>query len=332
MKRSVLVAAGMIASTMCAQIPRDAKIYVAGHTGLVGSAIVRRLQELNYTHIITCDHAQLDLRNAQSVEQFFAMQQPEYVILAAAKVGGILANRDYPADFIYDNIMIATHVIDAAYRYNVKKLLFLGSSCIYPRDCPQPIKEEYLLTSQLEWTNAPYAVAKIAGITMCQSYNRQYGTKFICCMPTNLYGPYDNFDLSSSHVLPALLRKVYEAKQRGDDHVVVWGSGKPYREFLYVDDLADACIFLLNHYEGNDIVNVGTGMDVTIEQLVDLIKAEVGFDGEVFWDSSKPDGTPRKLLNVERLTQLGWKASTSLQEGIKRTLQWCKQHHIFEQE
>lgn len=331
MKRRWLAMAAFIATVAQADIPENAKIYVAGHTGLVGSAIVRQLKELGYKRIIVRDHKELDLRNQQQVYRFFDYERPDYVILAAAKVGGILANRDYPAEFIYDNIMIAANVIHASYHYKVKKLLFLGSSCIYPRNCPQPMKEEYLLTSELEWTNEPYAIAKIAGIKLCQSYNRQYGTKFISCMPTNLYGPNDNFDLASSHVLPALIRKMYTAQQRGDDACMVWGTGAPYREFLYVEDLADACIFLLQHYEGNDIVNIGTGVDVTIAELVEIIKGEVGFTGEIIWDKTKPDGTPRKLLDVEKLHDLGWQATTDLREGIRKTLAWCKQHHIFEE-
>ncbi len=319
------------ATTAQAEMPLNAKIYVAGHRGLVGSAIIRRLNELGYRNIIVRNHKELDLRDQQEVYRFFTRERPDYVILAAAKVGGILANRDYPAEFIYDNMMIAANVIHASYRCKVNKLLFLGSSCIYPRNCPQPMKEEHLLTSELEWTNEPYAVAKIAGIKLCQSYNRQYGTKFISCMPTNLYGPHDNFDLQTSHVLPALMRKIYTAKQKGDRQFVAWGSGTPYREFLYVEDLADACVFLLNHYEGNEIVNVGTGVDVTIAELIELIKQEVGFDGEIIWDTTKPDGTPRKLLDVSRLAQLGWQAKTSLQEGIKKTLDWCKQYHIFQE-
>lgn len=324
------MAAFMATSIASADIPKNAKIYVAGHTGLVGSAIVRRLKDFGYSNIITTDHKSLDLRNQQDVHCFFNRERPDYVILAAAKVGGILANRDHPAEFIYDNLMIAANVIHASYLCKVKKLLFLGSSCIYPRNCQQPMKEEYLLTSELEWTNEPYAIAKIAGIKLCQSYNRQFGTKFISCMPTNLYGPNDNFDLESSHVLPALIRKIYTAKQRGDKEFIAWGSGEPYREFLYVDDLADACIFLLNHYEGDEIVNIGTGVDVTIAQLIELIKTVVGFDGQIIWDRSKPDGTPRKLLDVNRIHQLGWQAKVTLEDGIKKTVDWCREYHIFE--
>lgn len=305
------------------------KIYVAGHNGLVGSAIVRQLKKEGYTNIITRSRAELDLCDQQAVENFFALQQPDFVFLAAAKVGGILANRDYPATFIYDNIMISANVINAAYRHGVKKLLFLGSSCIYPRSCPQPMKEEYLLSGYLEPTNEPYAVAKIAGITMCQSYNRQYDTTFISCMPTNLYGINDNFDLQSSHVLPALMRKMYEAKKQNNDRVVIWGTGSPRREFLHVDDLADATIFLMKYYNDSAIINIGTGKDISIKKLALLIKDIVGFKGKLVFDTNKPDGTQQKLLDVSRLNALGWKASISLKKGIEQTLQWCYQHTIF---
>lgn len=329
--RWLVMVAFMVATSVQAEISKSAKIYVAGHRGLVGSALIRRLKELGYTNLIFREHRELDLRDQQEVYRFFTRERPEYVILAAAKVGGILVNRNRPAEFLYDNIMIASHVIHASYHCQVKKLLFLGSSCIYPRNCPQPMKEEYFLRGELEWTNEPYAVAKIAGIKLCQSYNRQYGTKFISCMPTNLYGPHDNFDLESSHVLPALMRKIYMAKQNGDKEFVAWGTGTPYRDFLYVDDLADACIFLLNHYEDSEIINIGTGSDVTIADLIELIKKEIGFDGEIKWDTTKPDGTPRKLLDVSRLAQLGWRSKTSLQEGIRKTLNWCRQQHVFEE-
>lgn len=306
---------------------KDAKIYVAGHRGLVGSAICRKLQELGYHNILTRSHHELDLRNQKDVDEFFAHERPDYVFLAAAKVGGIIANSTYPAEFIYDNLMISAHVIHASYKYGVKKLLFLGSSCIYPRLCPQPIKEEYLLTGALEWTNEPYAVAKIAGIKLCQAYNKQYGTNFISCMPTNLYGPGDNFDLQNSHVIPALMKKMHDAKMRGDSQVVIWGSGTPYREFLHVDDLADACVFLMQNYVGNEQVNVGTGADVTIAELAHLIKDVVGFEGELVFDRSKPDGTPRKLLDVSVLHNLGWKASVGLQDGLSATYAWyCSQN------
>lgn len=308
---------------------KEAKIYVAGHTGLVGSAIIRALQKAGFTTIVTRSLHELDLRNQQAVYDFFATEKPVYVFLAAAKVGGILANATYPASFIYDNLAIELHVIDAAYRYGVKKLLFLGSSCIYPRNCPQPIKEDYLLTSQLEKTNEPYAIAKIAGLKLCEAYNRQYGTQFIACMPTNLYGPYDNFDLAASHVIPALLRKCIQAKRDGEKEVVVWGTGTPYREFLFVDDLADACLFLMEHYTGNEVINIGTGRDITIKDLAELIKKCVGFKGAIVFDADKPDGTPRKLLNVDKLTSLGWQAPTSLEEGLIQTIAWCKHSAIF---
>ncbi len=309
---------------------KDAKIYVAGHTGLVGSTIIRTLQKESFTNLVVRTRKELDLCNQAAVDDFFAQERPEYVFLAAAHVGGIYANMTYPAQFIYNNLQITTHVIHAAYKYKVKKLLFLGSSCIYPRNCPQPIKEEYLLTDELEKTNEPYAIAKIAGIKMCQAYNKQYGTNFISCMPTNLYGPYDNFNLENSHVLPALLVKIYEAKKQAKPNVQVWGTGKPYREFLYVDDLADGLLFLMEHYNGSEIVNIGTGTDVTIKQLVDTIKEVVGYDGELVFDPSKPDGTPRKLLNVDKLHALGWRASTSLAEGIQKTLDWCIENGVLE--
>jgi len=328
-KRWMLIMTFLAATTVRAQMPLHKKIYIAGHQGLVGRAIERALRAMGYKNIVTFTREELDLRDQQQVFTMFNRERPDYIFLAAAKVGGIVANRDYPAEFIYDNLMIEANIIHAAYRFNAKKLLFLGSSCIYPRDCPQPIKEEYLLSGPLESTNDAYAVAKIAGITLCQAYNRQYGANFISCMPTNLYGSFDNFDLHNSHVLPALLRKVYEAKQCGDDHFVVWGSGTPYREFLFVDDLADACIFLMNTYEGNDIINIGTGKDITIKELAHIIKEVVGFEGDIIWDRTKPDGTPRKLLDVSRLSELGWQATTSLREGIQKTLEWCCQKHIF---
>lgn len=308
----------------------DAKIFVAGHRGLVGSAIVRRLEAAGYTNIVVRTRDELDLRDAQATLRFFETEKPDYVFLAAAKVGGILANSTYPAEFMFDNLAIELSVIDAAYRTGVKKLLFLGSSCIYPRDCPQPICEEYLLSSPLEETNKAYAVAKIAGLIMCQSYNKQYGTKFISCMPTNLYGPHDNYDLTSSHVLPALIRKVYEAKKNNAPTITIWGSGKPYREFLYSDDLADAVLYLMNNYEGNETVNIGTGQDITIYDLACIIKKIVGYEGEIVCDRSKPDGTPRKLLDVTKLKNLGWSAPTTLEDGIAKTIQWCEEHRVFE--
>jgi GDP-L-fucose synthase len=308
---------------------KEAKIYVAGHQGLVGSAIVRALQSQGFSNIVMRTLQELDLRNQQAVNHFFATEKLDYVFLAAAKVGGIVANATYPADFIYDNLAIALHVIDAAYRNQVKKMLFLGSSCIYPRSCPQPIREEYLLSSQLEQTNEPYALAKIAGLKLCESYNRQYGTHFITCMPTNLYGPGDNFHPATSHVIPALLRKFIEAKRDRKTEVVVWGTGAPYREFLYVDDLANACLFLMEHYTGNQLINVGTGTDIMIKDLANLIKKEVGFQGDIVFDTSKPDGTPRKLLNIDKLTNLGWCPSTPLEVGIRKTIAWCNQHELF---
>ncbi|MFB7138934.1 GDP-L-fucose synthase family protein [Gottfriedia sp. NPDC056225] len=295
---------------------KDSKIYIAGHRGLVGSAILRKLQEEGYTNLVYRTSKELDLRDFKAVEDFFAEEKIEYVFLAAAKVGGIVANNEYPADFIRDNILIQTSVIDAAYKNDVKKLLFLGSTCIYPKMAPQPLKEEYLLTGELEPTNDAYAVAKIAGIKMCESYNRQYGTKYISAMPTNMYGPNDNFDLHTSHVLPALLRKFHEAKESNDPTVTVWGTGTPLREFLYSDDLADACIFLMNNYEGNEIVNVGVGKDISIGELASKIKKVVDFKGEIVFDTTKPDGTPRKLVDITKINSLGWTAKTSLDEGL----------------
>nr|QBK88363.1 MAG: NAD dependent epimerase/dehydratase [Mimivirus LCMiAC01] len=307
----------------------DSKIYVAGHRGLVGSAIIRKLHKLGFKNILTRTSRELDLRIQADVEKFFAIEQPEYVFLAAAKVGGIQANSDYPASFIYDNLMIQTNVIHSAYKNGVKKFLFLGSSCIYPKMCPQPIKEEYLLTGPLEQTNDAYAIAKIAGIKMCQSYNKQYAANFIACMPTNLYGPNDNFNLKTAHVLPALIRKFYEAKKYNKSHVEIWGTGSPYREFLHVADLADAVIFLMKNYCGNEIINVGTGEDITIKNLALLIKDIVGFEGELKFDKSKPDGTPKKQLNIEKIKNIGWQPKISLKQGIKLTLKWCIENKIF---
>ena len=301
---------------------KNAKIYVAGHRGLVGSAIVRNLESKGYTDIIVRTREELDLLDTKQVADFFSQEKPEYVFLAGAKVGGIKANEDYPADFIYQNLQIQNNIIHNAYKNNVKKLLFLGSSCIYPRDCTQPIKEEYLLTGPLEKTNEAYAIAKIAGIKMCQSYNKQYGTKFISVMPTNLYGPNDNFNLTSSHVLPALLRKFHDAKIHNEKEVVMWGTGSPMREFLYVDDLADACVHLMQNYVGDEIVNIGTGEDVAIRELAEIIKKIVGFQGEIVNYTTKPDGTPRKLLDVSKLHNLGWKHKTKLEEGIQTTYDW----------
>lgn len=298
---------------------KQAKIYVAGHRGMVGSAIVRRLQSAGYTNVLTRTHAELDLTRQSPVEQFLQQEQPDYVFLAAAKVGGIHANNTYRGEFIYQNLMMEANIIHAAWQARLKRMLFLGSSCIYPRDCSQPISEKYLLTGPLEQTNEPYAIAKIAGIKLCESYNRQYGTQYVSVMPTNLYGPNDNYDLNNSHVLPALIRKAHEAKLRGDISYVVWGSGKPMREFLYVDDMAEACVFMMEHAEIQDgLFNVGTGQDVTIRELAETVMDVVGFKGEIVFDASKPDGTPRKLLNVDRLRGLGWQAKTSLRDGIAR--------------
>lgn len=298
---------------------RDSKIYVAGHRGLVGSALLRRLQDAGYSNIVTRSHAELDLVDQGAVNRFFETERPEFVLLAAARVGGIYANDTYPADFVRDNLSIQTNVIHESWRNGVRKLLFLGSSCIYPRDCPQPIKEQYLLTGLLEPTNEAYAIAKIAGIKMCAAYNRQHGTNFISVMPTNLYGPGDNYNLETSHVVPALIRKAHEAKMRGDKSFQVWGTGKPLREFLYSDDLADACIFLLEEKNAEDIgeiINIGTGQEVSVKRLAALVSEVVGFDGEQSFDPAKPDGTPRKLLDSSRLTALGWQARTSLTGGL----------------
>ncbi|MDO8879935.1 MAG: GDP-L-fucose synthase [Coriobacteriia bacterium] len=301
---------------------RTSRIYVAGHRGLVGSAIVRRLERDGLGGIVTRTRAELDLTDQAAVRAFLESERPEYVFLAAAKVGGIMANSTYPADFIRENLQVQTNVIDSAHRTGVRKLLFLGSSCIYPKLAPQPLKEEYLLTGPLEPTNEPYAVAKIAGIVMAQSYRRQYGFDAISLMPTNLYGPGDNFDLTSSHVLPALIRKIHEAHAAGETTVTVWGTGTPRREFLHVDDLADAAVFLMERYESDEIVNVGTGTDVSIGELATLIAEVVGYTGEIVYDTSKPDGTPRKLLDVSRLTALGWRSSIALREGIESTYRW----------
>ena len=305
----------------------DSKIFVAGHRGLVGTALMRQLKAKGYVNLVTRTHAELDLTDQAAVRDFFVQEKPEYVFLAAAKVGGIHANNTYPAEFIHQNLAIQTHVIHESWRNNVKRLLFLGSSCIYPRACPQPMKEEYLLTGPLETTNRPYALAKIAGIEMCWSYNRQYGTQYLAAMPTNLYGPGDNYDLQNSHVLPALIRKMHEAKLRGDKEVVVWGTGTPCREFLYSDDMADACVYLMSLPDEiflplltpdiAPLVNVGCGKDQTIRELAEVVKSVTGFGGELIFDSSKPDGTPRKLLDVSKLGQLGWNVKTELRDGLK---------------
>ncbi|OGT76461.1 MAG: GDP-fucose synthetase [Gammaproteobacteria bacterium RIFCSPLOWO2_02_FULL_47_50] len=301
---------------------RNDRIYIAGHTGLVGSAIMRRLHAEGCSELISGTHSELDLSSQSAVDAFFSATRPDYVFLAAARVGGIQANSNFPAEFIYSNLSIQTNVIHAAWKNNVKKLLFLGSSCIYPKHAPQPINEDYLLTGPLETTNEWYAVAKIAGIKMCQAYRRQYGFNAIAVMPTNLYGPGDNFDLENSHVLPALLRKFHEAKIRNKNEVIIWGSGKPRREFMHVDDLADACVFLMKHYEQEKIINAGTGKDISISELAYLIKEISGFHGSLEFDTSKPDGTPRKLLDVSRLSELGWKAGIGFEQGIKDTYDW----------
>ena len=305
----------------------DAKIYVAGHRGLVGSAIVRNLEAKGYKNIIYRTHKELDLTNQEAVRRFFEEEKPEYVFLAAAKVGGIHANNTYPADFIYDNLMIQNNVIKAAHDFKVKKLLFLGSTCIYPKMAPQPIKEEYLLTGALEETNEAYAVAKIAGLEMCKFFKRQYGDNFISCMPTNLYGPNDNFDLKNSHVLPALIRKFHEAKVNNSEVVEVWGTGTPLREFLYVDDMADACVFLMENYEGEQHVNIGTGEEVSIRELAETVKEVVGFDGELVFNTEMPDGTPRKLTTVDKLHGLGWKHKVSLDKGIRLAYNWFLENY-----
>lgn len=301
---------------------KKTRIYVAGHQGLVGSAILRQLLAQGYQNIIVIPRKELDLLEQQAVYRFFNREKPEYVFLAAARVGGIEANRSFPAQFIRENLLIQSHVIDAAYNYGVKKLLFLGSSCIYPALAPQPLKEEYLLNGKLEETNEAYAIAKIAGIKMCQAYNRQYRCNYISVMPTNLYGPGDNFDLNTSHVLPALIRKFHEAKIKQDQQVVVWGSGKPRREFLHVDDLAAACIFLMQHYNRPEIINIGTGKDISIADLASLVKSIVGYEGNIIYDHSKPDGTPRKLLDVSKLKALGWQPQITLRQGIQSTYRW----------
>lgn len=308
-------------------LDRNKKIYVAGHRGLVGSALVRKLEKEGFTNIITKTHEELDLTRQSDVEAFFETEKPDYVILAAAKVGGIHANDTYPADFIMKNLQIECNVIDAAYKNQVQKLLFLGSSCIYPRECPQPIKEEYLLSDYLEKTNEAYALAKIAGLKMCSYYNKQYGTNYISVMPCNLYGINDNFSLENSHVLPALMRKFHEAKERGDNTVTVWGSGKPLREFLNVDDLADACLFLMDFYRGDEFFNVGYGKEVTIRELAELVKETVGFEGEIVMDPSKPDGTMRKLTDISKIKSLGWEPKISLEEGLRQTYQWFCQKY-----
>lgn len=300
----------------------DSKILIAGHRGLVGSAILRRLQADGYNNLILKTRQELDLLNQNSVSDFFRSEKPEFVFLAAAKVGGIMSNKLKKANFIFENLQIQNNVIYYAWKFGTNKLLFLGSSCIYPRNCPQPIKEEYLLSDKLEETNDAYAIAKIAGIKMCQSFNEQYKTNFISVMPTNLYGPNDNFDLENSHVLPALIRKFHEAKIEKKEEIILWGSGEIYREFLYVDDLADACLYLMNNYNDSEIINIGTGIDLKIKELAYKIKDIVDYEGKILWDTNKPDGTPRKLLDVGKLSALGWQAPTPLDEGLKKTYQW----------
>ena len=305
---------------------KDALIYIAGHRGMVGGAILRHLQAQGYTRFLTRTSAELDLRSQEAVSKLFEQERPDYVFLAAAKVGGIMANNTYRAEFLYDNLMIETNIIESAYRSGVKKLMFLGSSCIYPKLAPQPLKEEYLLTGPLESTNEPYAIAKIAGIKLCEAYRDQYGCNFISVMPTNLYGSGDNYDLQNSHVLPALIRKFHEAVAHGEATVTVWGTGTPKREFLYADDLAEACLFLMEHYNGKELVNVGTGEDLSIGELAALVAEIVGFTGEIRYDTTKPDGTPRKLMDVSKLHGLGWRHTTTLPEGIRRSYRDFLEH------
>lgn len=300
------------------------KIYIAGHRGMVGSAILRQLKAEGYTNFVLKTSSELDLRNQQAVADFFENEKPEYVFLAAAKVGGIIANNTYRGDFIYENLMIQNNIIHQSYLNKVKKLMFLGSSCIYPKMAPQPLKEEYMLTGELEPTNEPYAIAKIAGIKMCDAYRDQYGCNFISVMPTNLYGPNDNYDLKNSHVLPAMLRKFIMAKRNGDANVIIWGTGSPQREFLHADDLAEACLFLMKNYNDSGLVNIGVGEDISILDLAILVKKIVGFEGEIVTDTTKPDGTPRKLMDVSKLNGFGWKAKTTLEEGIQRVYEEIK--------
>lgn len=310
-------------------IDRNAKIYIAGHRGLAGSAIHRRLKRGGYKNLLLKTHQELDLTNQALVEEFFRRERPEYVFLAAAKVGGILANSRYPADFIYQNLAIEINVIHSAYKYGTKKLLFLGSSCIYPKLAPQPLKEEYLLSGYLEPTNDAYAIAKIAGIKMCNAYNSQYGTNYVAVMPTNLYGPYDNFNIETSHVIPALIRKFVEAVENKSESVTVWGSGNVKREFLHCDDFADACLFLMERFDARDIepfINIGSGLDITIRDLSEMIARMAGFEGEIIYDTTKPDGTPRKLLDVSRLQGLGWRYRISLEDGLRSTIEWFREN------
>jgi len=310
-------------------VNKESKIYVAGHRGMVGSAIVRKLESEGFNNLVLRTSRELDLKNQEAVSDFFVSEKPEYVFLAAAKVGGIVANNTYRADFLYDNLMIQSNVIRQSYETGVKKLLFLGSSCIYPKLCPQPIKESYLLTGALEATNEPYAIAKIAGLKMCEAFRSQYGCDFVSVMPTNLYGPNDNYDLKNSHVLPALMRKFFEAIRDGKNEVEIWGSGKPMREFLHVDDLADACFFLMQKYSDAGFLNIGTGTDLTIAELAELIRKISGFSGTLRFDSSKPDGTPRKLLDVSAIHNLGWKHRISLEQGIRMVWEEVTEKELF---
>jgi len=308
-------------------IPLDARVYVAGHLGLVGSAILRRLERAGFSNLLVATRQELDLRNQAAVYAWFETERPAYVFLAAGTVGGILDNSTYPADYIYDNLMIHCTVVDAAYRYGVQKLLYLGSSCVYPREAPQPLSEEHLLGGPLEPTNEPYAIAKIAGIKLCAAYKRQHGCNFISAMPTNLYGPGDNFDLKSSHVLPALMRKFHEAKLAGSREIVVWGTGSATREFMYVDDLADCCLTLMYEYEGDEHINIGTGVELRIREVTDMLREIIYPEAKLVYDSSKPDGTPRKLLDTRRLSELGWHAQTELRAGLTATYDWFVQHY-----
>ncbi len=307
---------------------KDSKIYIAGHRGMVGGAIKRALEKRGYTIIVTRTSAELDLRKQESVAEFFALEKPEYVFLAAAKVGGIMANNTYRAEFLYDNLMIEANIIHSAYQQGVKKLMFLGSSCIYPKMAPQPLKEDYLLTGPLEPTNEPYAIAKIAGIKLCEAYRDQYGCNFISVMPTNLYGYGDNYHPQNSHVLPALIRRFHEAKEKGEPEVVVWGTGTPRREFLFADDLADACLFLMEHYNERELVNIGTGEDIPIGELAALVSKVTAYKGAISFDTTRPDGTPRKLMDVSKLHQLGWQHFTLLEEGVQAAYQDFKQHYL----
>jgi len=308
---------------------RNSRIYVAGHQGLVGSALMRALKSRGFTQLITASRNELNLLNQEAVKRFFHRQNIDYVFVAAAKVGGIIANSSYPADFIYENLTIATNIIHAAYENKIKKLLYLGSSCIYPKSCPQPIKEDYLLSGPLEPTNEAYAIAKIAGLKLCEFFRSQYGQDFIAAMPTNLYGLFDNFHPQNSHVLPALIRRFHEAKMSGAENVVVWGSGKPVRELLYSDDLADALIVLMEKYQSGEVINVGTGEGLTIAEIAYQVKEVIGYSGNVVFDKSKPDGTPKKILNIDKISKLGWKPSTPLKEGINRVYQWALENHVF---